>query len=37
VKKFIQTVVVLLIVAVAVVIIHHLPNFDSLMRQIHGR
>jgi hypothetical protein len=36
-KKAIKILVIVLIVAVAAAAVHHLPNFQSLMREIHGR
>jgi hypothetical protein len=36
-NKAIKIIVVALIVAVIVLTIHHFPNFESLMRKIHGR
>jgi hypothetical protein len=36
-KKTIKILVVVLIVGVIGVVIHHLPNFEGLMRKIHGR
>jgi hypothetical protein len=36
-KITIKILVIILLAAAAVAVIHHLPNFQSLMREIHGR
>jgi hypothetical protein len=36
-KKAVKIVFFVLILAVIVVVMHHLPSFDTLIRKIHGR
>jgi hypothetical protein len=36
VNKAIKILAFALLVAAAVVVIHHLPNFEGVMRKIHG-
>jgi hypothetical protein len=36
VNKIIKIVVIILVLVMAVAVVHQLPDFESLMRKIHG-